>query len=166
MGICFIGKVSLPDFLRQRIADAPGEIVSADGTVLGRHDGVHRFTVGQRHGLGLGGSAPWYVVATDPEMRRVVVSQDEALLLATEAAISDVHWISKAPVVPVRLGVRIRHRQEIVAANVVVAGESLMVRFSAPVRAVTPGQAAVFYDGEVCLGGGTIVSRSYSPDGA
>lgn len=168
MGICFVGKVSLPDFLRQRIPDAPGEIVTVDGVVIGRHEGVHQFTVGQRHGLGIGGgraqlgSAPWYVVATDPDMRRVTVSQDEAMLFAIETRVSAVHWIEKVPAFPARLGVRIRHRQEIVVAHVEEApprgSGNFLIRFSAPVRAVTPGQAAVFYDGEVCLGGGAIMS--------
>ncbi|MEK7073633.1 MAG: tRNA 2-thiouridine(34) synthase MnmA [Patescibacteria group bacterium] len=158
MGICFVGKVSLPDFLRQRIPDAPGEIVTTDGAVVGRHDGVHRFTIGQRHGLGVGGGDPWYVITTDPETRRVVVSQNENDLLSPEMQVGDAHWIAAAPTLPARLGVRIRHRQEIVAADVEAAGEMLTVRFSSPVRAVTPGQSAVFYDGDVCLGGGTIMS--------
>lgn len=162
MGICFVGKISLPDFLRQRIPDAPGEIVTTDGVVIGRHDGVHRFTIGQRHGLDIGGGEPWYVTGTDPETRRVTVSQNETLLFATEARVADIHWISSAPTFPARLGVRIRHRQEIVAASVEETPRpgsgNYLICFSVSVRAVTPGQAAVFYDGDVCLGGGTIRS--------
>lgn len=182
MGICFVGTVSLPDFLRQRIPDAPGDIVAKDGTVLGRHAGIHRFTVGQRHGLGVGGTAPWYVVATDPGTRRVIVTQNENDLLSQEMQVADVHWIASAPSLPATLGVRIRHRQEIVAAAVsevprraaprddtntlssrtdVRDPRSLLhIEFAHAVRAITPGQAAVFYDGDTCLGGGTIVSPS------
>ncbi|TAK04695.1 tRNA 2-thiouridine(34) synthase MnmA [Patescibacteria group bacterium] len=166
MGICFVGKVALPDFLRQRIPDAPGEIVSVDSAVLGRHGGVHRFTVGQRHGLGIsakggsasggGGGEPWYVVATDPASRRVVVSRNEQDLFSDQMQVGGARWIAATPALPARLGVRIRHRQEIVAAEVTAVGDMLRVRFSTPVRAITSGQAAVFYDGDVCLGGGVI----------
>lgn len=168
MGICFVGKVSLPNFLRQRIPDAPGEIVTADGTVVGRHDGVHRFTVGQRHGLGVGGGAPWYVLATDPVTRRVTVAR-EAALSAEATTVADLRWIGAAPAFPATFGVRIRHRQAIVPATVEealrhapssdgVRSGNLQIRFSTPVRAVTPGQTAAFYDGETCLGGGTLIS--------
>lgn len=173
MGICFVGKVSLPDFLRQRIPDAPGDIVDVQGDVLGAHHGVHQFTVGQRHGLGLGGgraqlgSAPWYVLAKDTASRRVIVARDESELNGTVATIGDVRWIGDAPALPATNGVRIRHRQEIVSASVEVAPRlappggarsgNLLIRFLTPVRAITPGQTAAFYDGEVCMGGGTIL---------
>ncbi len=161
MGICFVGKVSLPDFLRQRIPDAPGEIVDVQGNVLGTHHGVHQFTVGQRHGLGLGGGAPWYVLAKDATTRRLIVARDESALDGTQATVGDVRWIAHAPALPAMCGVRIRHRQEIVPASVDVAPRlgsgNLLIRFLTSVRAITPGQTAAFYDGEVCLGGGTIV---------
>ncbi len=136
----------------------PGAIVSSDGRLLGEHSGVHRFTVGQRRGLGVAAGAPLYVLATDPAGGRVIVGRDHELLRDRLTA-DRVNWIAlEAPAGPLRAQVKIRHKHEAAAATL-YPGEDpsvVEVRFDEPQRAVTPGQAAVFYDGEVVLGGGWI----------
>lgn len=172
MGICFIGKTDMRDFLRQRIPDAPGDIVTSNGTVVGTHPGVHHFTIGQRHGLEVGGGAPYYVIGKDVYKRQVIVSADTGDVETDRFTVADVQWIAGDPIVGAYghtpLHVRIRHRQPMVSATLTVisvppaAGGiqktgSLNVHTTVPIRAVTPGQEAVFYrDGE-CLGSGVIV---------
>jgi tRNA-uridine 2-sulfurtransferase len=136
----------------------PGEIVSTDGQVLGRHAGVHRFTVGQRRGLGVSGSTPRYVVRIEPEAARVVVGT------AAEASrdafdVREVSWVAGAPPAgSIEARVKVRHRHEGEAGRVTPgAGATAAVRLARPVRGVAPGQAAVFYAGEEVLGGGRIV---------
>jgi tRNA-uridine 2-sulfurtransferase len=137
---------------------APGEIVTADGRVLGEHLGVHRFTVGQRKGLGVATGEPLYVIATEPASRRVIVGRPEELLRQS-FTVKSVNWFPwENLAAPVRAEVKIRNKHEAAVATVSpVAGEDRVeVRFDLPQRAVTPGQAAVFYDGELVLGGGWI----------
>ncbi|MCU0727171.1 MAG: tRNA 2-thiouridine(34) synthase MnmA [Planctomycetes bacterium] len=137
--------------------DPRGEIVDTAGRVLGGHDGVHHFTVGQRKGLGIAAGEPLYVVALDPVTRRVVVGREEetrrAVLLAR-----DVNWVSIPPIAgPRRARVRIRYRHAAADATLLpAAGGAVTIRFDEPQPAVTPGQAAVFYDGDLLLGGGWI----------
>lgn len=152
-GICFVGKVDLPDFLRQAIPPAPGEVRGMDGRLVGRHEGLHGFTIGQRHGFGSGGGEPRFVVSKDPATRTLTVSGDEADLLSDAAEIAEPHWIAGAPADPERLTARPRYRAPLVP--VVLEGD--VVTWSRPQRALTPGQEIVFYrDGE-CLGGARIV---------
>lgn len=135
-----------------------GEIVTQDGRVLGEHAGVHHYTVGQRKGLGIAAKEPLYVIATEPLTQRVIVGGNDDLWRA-EFGARDVNWISiEAPAVPVRAQVRIRNKH-LPAAATVTPGDGagqVRVRFDEPQRAVTPGQGAVFYDGELVLGGGWI----------
>jgi tRNA-specific 2-thiouridylase len=152
-GICFIGKVDLAAFLGNRIAGRPGPIVSVGGSVVGRHRGIAPFTIGQRHGMGLGGGAPYFVVEKDAVRNTLVVSRDDRDLLATSIRIGPIHWIAgREPALPIRCRVRIRYRQPLQEATVTGDG----IAFDAPQRAVSPGQFAVLYDGETCLGGAVI----------
>lgn len=139
------------------LAPESGEIVTTSGEVLGRHAGVHRYTVGQRRGLGLSTSRPLYVVALDRAQNRVIVGEDDELHSAV-CDVHDVNWISVAGLCgPARAMVKIRHRHEPAAATVEpLDADTARVRFETPQRAVTPGQAAVFYEGERVLGGGWI----------
>ena len=157
--ICFVPDGDYARFVERESPgeDRSGPIVDADGRELGRHGGVHRFTVGQRRGLGLSSARPLYVLAVRPESRSVVVG-DEAGLQADRLVARDVNWLSiPEPAEPVRARARIRYRHaEADALLRPLGGGRVEVVFDAAQRAVTPGQAAVFYDGDVCLGGGWI----------
>ena len=155
--ICFVAAGEHPEFVGRR-ADVPaGVIRDRDGHVLGRHDGVHRFTVGQRKGLGLATGIPLYVVDIDAASAEVTVGPREALERDTLTA-SRVTWISgETPSAPVRAHARIRYRHKEAAAIVTpLDGDRAQVVFDEPQSAITPGQAVVFYDGESVLGGGWI----------
>jgi tRNA-specific 2-thiouridylase len=137
---------------------ASGEIVTSDGRVLGEHAGVHRFTVGQRKGLGVATGEPLYVIATEPARQRVIVGRSEELLRRTFTA-REVNWFPwESLTAPVRAQVKIRNKHEAAAATVspALGAARVEVRFDQPQRAVTPGQAAVFYDEDLVLGGGWI----------
>jgi len=137
-----------------------GEIVDREGTVLGRHAGVHRFTVGQRRGLGVGGTRRLYVSEVDAERNRVVVGDVDDLFCAG-AEIEDASWVSgRPPPSPARVLVQVRYRHPGAAARLEIQADGrLRAHFDEPVRAVAPGQAAVFYDGDVVLGGGWIAGQ-------
>ncbi len=160
-GICFIGKVDLKSFLAKKIPKHPGPIITVDGRVVGRHQGIAPFTIGQRHGLGLGGGDPYYVVEKDARRNALIVAsgKGEEALYARRLIAGEVHWIAgRPPRLPLRCLARIRYRQPLQAARLLpAAGGRLEVVFAKPQRAITPGQFAVFYKGETCLGGGTIL---------
>jgi tRNA-uridine 2-sulfurtransferase len=164
--ICFVPNgdyaAFLDAYLRSKGAGPTettrGEFVSTDGRTLGEHSGVHHFTVGQRRGLGLSGSEPLYVIATDAATQRVTVGPNDRLFRATLVA-KDVNWISWPGLdAPARAQVKIRHKHEAAGATLYPTGEAdrVEVRFDEAPRAVTPGQGAVFYDGDLVLGGGWI----------
>ncbi len=161
--ICFVPARDYAAFVVRRAAapPAPGAIVDEAGTVLGRHAGVHHFTVGQRRGLGLGGGVPRYVTAIDAASATVHVGPG-ARLLATGLVAERVRWMA-APVADA--AVRVRHRHAPVAARLrPIGADRVEVRFAAPVRAVTPGQAAVFYRGDEVVGGGWIAAALGTPE--
>jgi tRNA-uridine 2-sulfurtransferase len=155
--ICFVAAGEHPEFVRRRAAIPGGVIRDAGGRVLGRHDGVHRFTIGQRKGLGVSGSIPLYVIDIDAENAAVTVGPREALERTTLDA-SGVNWISgAAPDRPVRAAARIRYRHAEADATITpIDADRASVVFDVPQTAITPGQAVVFYDGDVVLGGGWI----------
>jgi tRNA-specific 2-thiouridylase len=159
MEICFVPDGDYAGFVERHSppADRSGPIVDAAGRVVGRHQGIHRFTVGQRKGLGITAPAKRYVLRVIPESRTVVVG-DESDLEARALVARDVNWLSIAePETELRAQVRIRYRHAEAPAAIRPLGEGrVRVDFDTPQRAITPGQAAVFYDGEVCLGGGWI----------
>lgn len=165
-GICFIGERRFRDFLQQYLPAQPGDILSSEGKVIGRHHGLMYHTIGQRQGLGIGGlkdydEAPWYVAAKNMATNELIVAQgpDHPLLFSDRLKVEQLVWIDhKGPALPFKGTAKIRYRQtdqpcELIPDN----GEGLEVRFEAPQRAIAPGQSAVFYLGEQCLGGGIIV---------
>ena len=143
--------------LRPDALPGEGDIVDGAGRVLGRHGGIHRFTVGQRRGLGLGGRQPLYVTALDPARNRVVVGEVDDLCALT-ARVENVSWVAGAPpACGERATVQVRHRHAGVRATLEPRSDgTALVHFEEPVRAVPPGQAAVFYVGDSVLGGGWI----------
>ncbi len=163
--ICFVPNgdyaAFLETYLRHKGGAAPpddGEIVTSGGRALGRHAGVHHFTVGQRKGLGIATGEPLYVIATDAASQRVTVGGDHELL-KTHLTAANVNWISwPGLAAPARAQVKVRHRHTPAAATLHPTADTtrVTVHFDEPQRAVTPGQAAVFYDGDLVLGGGWI----------
>jgi tRNA-specific 2-thiouridylase len=164
--ICFVPPGDYARFIHAYLEEqgtapepAEGEILNTEGEVVGAHAGVHHFTVGQRRGLGLAAGEPRYVVRIEPASRRLVVGSDSQLFRET-CEVDEVNWIALERLdAPLRAQVKIRHRHEPAAAWVEPLAEyarDVRVRFDEPQRAVTPGQAAVFYDGDRVLGGGWI----------
>ena len=154
--ICFIPSGDYKSFLRKRLDTVPGDIVELDGTVVGRHEGIEYFTIGQRRGLGIAGGEPRFVIRLEPETRRVIIGPEEALMEG-EMRVSAVNYpLGVAPEGPVEINVKIRYKSSEAAAVLYPSGDGAIVRFTRPQRSVTPGQAAVFYQGDVLLGGGTI----------
>jgi tRNA-uridine 2-sulfurtransferase len=166
MELCFVPNGNYVQFIeaysRERgtpLSDGAGEIVDEEGTVVGRHSGVHQFTIGQRKGLGFAAGKPLYVLAIDRASNRLVVGDDEALQQAT-CEVEGMNWIAFAnPREPLRAAVKIRHKHVPAAATVhPIDGGRARVTFDVPQRAITSGQGAVFYDleGDRVLGGGWI----------
>ena len=166
--ICFVPDGDYAGFIeryleaegREGERPARGEIVDTKGRVVGEHEGVHRYTVGQRRGLGVSRRLPLYVVRVEAERERVVVGEAEELL-SCEFTAAGVNWVAfDNPTEPVRADVRVRYRHEEAPATITPEGFGrVRVRFDEAQRAVTPGQAAVFYRGEEVLGGGWIVKQ-------
>ena len=161
-GICFIGERRFKDFLGKYVKRSPGQVRDLEEQVIGVHDGLNFYTIGQRQGLGIGGAGdPWYVIRKDINDNLLYVAQghDHPALLSTWLRSGELNWVSgQAPELPKTCTAKIRYRQGDQACTIVSAGKAMAeVRFANAQRAVTPGQAVVFYDGEVCMGGGTIV---------
>ena len=157
--ICFVGDGDVARFVELRAPGRvrAGEVVSTAGEVLARHQGIHRFTVGQRRGLGIASPEPRYVVRIEAGAGRVVVGS-AAEASTARFAVREVSWVSgAAPAVPLRARVRVRHRHAGEEGTVAPTGpDAALVELDAPVRGVAPGQAAVFYAGDEVLGGGRI----------
>ncbi|AKS39033.1 thiouridylase [Anoxybacillus gonensis] len=160
-GICFIGERNFKQFLSNYLPAQPGKMQTLDGEVKGTHDGLMYYTIGQRHGLGIGGSGePWFVVGKNLKENVLYVAQgfDNELLYSDAIIATNVNWVSdRKPHEPISCTAKFRYRQPDVPVTVEMIDETTArVSFSQRVRAVTPGQAVVFYHGEQCLGGGTI----------
>jgi tRNA-specific 2-thiouridylase len=165
-GICFIGERRFKDFLEQYIPAQPGEMRTPDGDLIGEHQGLMFYTLGQRQGLGIGGvrggnAEPWYSLAKDLKNNVLIVGQgsQHPLLFTDSLAAANINWINVAPAVGVatRCHAKTRYRQPDQPCSVTSnSNGGCEVLFSEPQRAVTPGQSVVFYDGDQCLGGGTI----------
>jgi tRNA-specific 2-thiouridylase len=158
-GICFVGKVGIREFLEQFVETEPGNIIDQSGHLVGEHDGALFYTIGQRHGLNVGGGLPYYVVGKDMAKNEVYVTTniDDERLWKTELSLTNIHWINGAPDLGKKYQVRTRYRQALINCQLQTSGDTLAVALDEPVRAVTPGQSAVFYDGDYCLGGGIVV---------
>ncbi|MGB5329470.1 MAG: tRNA 2-thiouridine(34) synthase MnmA [Gammaproteobacteria bacterium] len=164
-GICFIGERKFKDFLQRFIPAQPGKIFSVDGSELGEHSGLMYYTIGQRQGLGIGGTEegsdePWYVVAKALDENRLIVAQgvDNSHLYHSQCRVTELHWISQSvDNVPFACSAKSRYRQQDSGCRITALDHSnASVEFDSPQRALTPGQALVLYAGEQCLGGGTI----------
>lgn len=155
--ICFIPFGDYKAFLEERITTTGGDMVDLEGNVVGQHKGIEFFTVGQRRGLGIAGGEPLYVTRVEPETNRVVVGPESALY-RNEFAVSRVNYVAgETPAGPTPVNVKIRYKFEEAPAVVHPQPEGALVRFEKPQRAITPGQAAVFYQDDTVLGGGFIV---------
>ena len=164
-GICFVGEVGIKEFLSQYISPEPGQIVlKRTGQILGQHDGAAFYTIGQRHGLGIGGGQPLFVVGKDMETNTVFVTDDPAdLELSSDRfEIGDVHWINGQPGEGKKYQVRARYRAELIPARLEKTERGWQVMLTKPERAVAIGQSAVVYDGEEVVGGGFIQTVAVS----
>jgi tRNA-specific 2-thiouridylase len=175
-GICFIGERPFRDFLAKYLPKSPGAIVTPEGEIVGRHHGLAYYTLGQRQGLGVGGTKegsalPWFVAAKDHARNALVVVQghEHPLLHSRTVDAQDLHWIAGAAPDrsdPLALGAKTRYRMPDAACRVERMGtDRCHAVFDAPQWAPTPGQYLVFYDGDVCLGGGVIATTAAVPEG-
>ena len=163
-GICFIGERNFKKFLQNYLPSQPGKMVTMDGKVIGEHDGLMYYTIGQRKGLGIGGSneyenAAWFVCGKDLERNELIVGQghDSQYLISNNCICSSINWITDAPIEGHPYTAKFRYRQADIDVTIKFLGDDkIQILYPSGVRAVTPGQAAVIYDGEVCLGGAII----------
>jgi tRNA-specific 2-thiouridylase len=168
MGICFVGKVGIKEFLSQYVETKLGKIINQDGVVVGEHDGAIYYTIGQRSGLGVGGGLPYYVVGKNMDKNEVYVTTDlnDERLWSKQLRLTNIHWISGEPK-DAKVQVRTRHRAPLIEGALDVASttpdiapvdkSTLQVVLTDDIRALTPGQSAVLYQGDHVLGGGIIV---------
>lgn len=159
-GICFIGERNFREFLKNYIQANPGNIETLDGRVVGRHEGIMYYTIGQRKGLGIGGEGePWFVIGKDPSRNVLLVGQGEMHphLYSNRCIVTDVNWIGPQFNDKLDCFAKFRYRQKDNPVTIQWLNQNtLEVFYPQTIKAVTPGQAAVFYDGDVLLGGGTI----------
>ncbi len=165
MGICFVGKVGIKDFLLHELGpQKPGKIIDQNGAAIGTHDGAIFYTIGQRHGLDVGGGMPYYVIGKDMKKNEVYVTTDlsDPHLWRKEITLTNAHWINEAPMEGTKIQVRTRHRAPLVHGTIQEVSTkngdlSVRIALQEEIRALTPGQSAVLYEGETVLGGGIII---------
>jgi tRNA-specific 2-thiouridylase len=159
-GICFIGEVGIKEFLRQYVEVSPGDVIDQNnGKCLGRHEGAIYYTIGQRHGLGLGGGTPYYVTGKDMITNTVYVTTDSSdqKLDSSSFNLIDTHWIGQPPLPSKTYQFRSRHRAALINSSLKLLPDgNYSVTLESPERAVTPGQSAVFYDQTIVMGGGMV----------
>lgn len=160
MGICFVGKVGIKEFLEQYVQKSPGDIIDQHGRTIGQHDGAIFYTIGQRHGLNVGGGLPYYVTGKDMDKNEVYVTTDlqDGKLWSRQIKLTAAHWIGGEPAGN-KLSVRTRHRAKLLPVKKLnkLSNYDWEIELEDEVRALTPGQSAVFYAGKECLGGGIIL---------
>lgn len=164
-GICFVGKVGIRDFLLYELGPQPhGDILDQNGVRIGEHDGAIFYTIGQRQGLGIGGGLPYYVTGKDMAKNEVYVTTnlDDATLWRNELTLTQLHWINEAPTFGKTYQVRTRYRADLVPCELlddrpIEAQTDVTIKLSTEVRAITPGQSAVLYDGDRVVGGGIVI---------
>jgi len=159
VGICFVGEVAMREFLKTRIEDDPGKIVTTDGKIVGEHPGINFFTIGQRHGLNIGGGTPYYVVEKREKTKELVVTSNyHPSLYKNELDVEQINLFVDVLPKNIKCKSRIRYRQPLQSCAITfLPNKKAVVKFDKSQRAVTSGQSIVFYDGEVMLGGGVIV---------
>lgn len=158
MGVCFVGAVGMREFLSEYVETVPGDIIEKNtGKTLGRHDGAIYYTLGQRHGLNIGGGLPYYVVGKDMGKNEVYVSTDlnNSAMWQDEIKINQLHWINEHPA-DGEYEVRIRHRAPLKKIQLQINDNEATLKLESPERVAAPGQSAVIYDGDLCIGGGII----------
>lgn len=168
-GICFIGKRKFRDFIVRYLPNKPGSIVNTNGNIIGQHQGLMYHTIGQRKGLGIGGirngtSAPWYVVDKDIKQNTLIVAQgyNNPYLMSKEMIVDQLHWYNlKLLTKEIFCTVKTRYRQTDIPCIIIPTKDltRITVKFMIPISSVTPGQSAVFYHGDICLGGGIIKKK-------
>jgi tRNA-specific 2-thiouridylase len=161
MGICFVGKVGIKEFLHQYVSSQPGNIIDQSGNNIGEHDGAIFYTIGQRHGLDVGGGLPYYVVGKSMKKNEVYVTTDlqDEKLWSNKIKFTSAHWINVEPEKTQELVVRTRHRGKLIKVNKLskTDNSNWVAQLNEEVRALTPGQSAAFYSEEECLGSGIVV---------
>lgn len=158
-GICFVGNVGIKEFLKQYVDTEPGPIIDSHGHEIGEHEGAIFYTIGQRHGLNVGGGLPYYVTHKDMAANTVYVTTDlqDASLWAREVVVRDAHWInSAAPPPNLALQVRLRYRGPLIDCQIRIEPDKAVLTLGTDQRALAAGQSAVLYDGDLVLGGGII----------
>ncbi len=159
-GLCFVGKVDMPTFLAERIKPVKGSIVNTAGEIVGEHEGVQFYTIGQRKGIGVGGTEPYYVVERRVDSNELVVAHDGDDALFSDSLIAtDVSWVGENSDLPAKFGAKIRYRQKDQECEVSVDGENLKVIFKNKQRSIAPGQFIAFYDGDELIGS-AVIDRS------
>jgi tRNA-uridine 2-sulfurtransferase len=159
-GICFVGKVGIKEFLQQFVKTVPGNIVDNSGQIVGEHDGALFYTIGQRHGLKVGGGLPYYVVGKDMAKNEVYVTTDlqDERLWKDKLVLTSPHWINQPPLTDGNYTIRTRYRADLVKVrSITKQGGNWQVELVDEVRAITPGQSAVIYDSGRVVGGGIVL---------
>jgi len=164
MGICFIGKKDFSSFIKKYINTKHGNICDEDGYVLGEHDGLFNYTIGQRKGIRIGGNKnysekPWFVINKDIGQNKLIISQDEDRLIALgKVELKNMSWVRSQPSENLKCKARFRHGGKLIPVNITKTNNKYYLDMLDGERAITPGQSAVLYNGDECIGGGIISS--------